>query len=54
MLQHYGDMVVVSYGYPGTFNDTIEADPRKTTAVCRYEDVDWLSAHENRSLKLEK
>jgi nuclear transport factor 2 (NTF2) superfamily protein len=49
VFQHYGDMVVVSYRYQGTFENE-PAEPWKVTSVYRYADGDWQSVHENWSV----
>jgi nuclear transport factor 2 (NTF2) superfamily protein len=49
LFQYYGEIVIVTYHYQGTF-DGVPADPWKVTSVYRYEDGDWFSVHENWSL----
>lgn len=46
VFQFYGDIVIVSYRYQGTFEGETQA-PWKVTSVYRYSDGDWLSVHEN-------
>lgn len=46
VFQFYGDMMIVSYRYQGTFEEEVGA-PWKVTSVFRYADGDWLSVHEN-------
>jgi len=46
LFQNYGDIVIVTYRYRGTF-ENVPQDPWKVTSVYRYADGDWLSVHEN-------
>jgi hypothetical protein len=45
-FQNYGDIVIVTYHYEGTF-EGVSNPPWKVTSVYRYADNDWLSVHEN-------
>jgi len=52
-FQFYGDIVIASYYYQGTFEGE-KAPPWKAVSIFKYTEGDWFSVHENWTEKLEE
>ena len=52
-FQFYGDIVIVSYYYQGTFEGE-KAPPWKAVSIFKYTEGDWFAVHENWTAKVEE